>query len=102
MYFTFRELAAVALTGGTNYFVDLRKEAGKWLIEVSVLDAGKKVQQKYLVQTNRGKTKTWKYLDDALAFVNEYCANCQNLSIAVDGKVWKLRSEEREAGTQQS
>ena len=94
MYFTFRELAAVALTGGSNYFVDLRKDAGKWVIEVSVLDSGKNVQQTYLVQTNRGGAKTWKYLDDAMAFVSEYCANCQNLTIAIDGKMWKLRAEE--------
>ncbi|RAA07306.1 hypothetical protein DOT67_21290 [Ralstonia pseudosolanacearum] len=92
-FFTFRELAAVALTGSNNYFLDLQKEDGKWTIVVSVLDADKRTTKQYQVQTNRGKTKTWRYLEDALLFVNEYCENCQNLTIAIDGMVWKLKAE---------
>lgn len=93
MYFTSRELAAVALTGSNNYFLNLQKEKGKWTIAVSVLDANKQTTKQYQVQTNLGKTKTWRYLEDALVFVNEYCENCQNLTIAIEGKVWTLKAE---------
>ena len=100
MYFTFRELAAVALTGSNNYFLNLQKDEGKWIIDVSVLDADKRTTKQYQVQTNRGKTKTWRYLEDALLFVNEYCENCQNLSIAIEGKVWRLKAEGEDRAVQ--
>ncbi len=93
MFFTFRELAAVALTGPSNYMVDVRQEDGKWIVDVSVLDAGKSEWRRYLVQTNRGKTKSWRYLDDALGFVGEHCENCQNLTILINGKIWRLKAE---------
>jgi hypothetical protein len=93
MYFTFRELAAVAMTGAHNYVLDVRKDEGKWIIEVTVVGAGDGQQRTYLCQTNRGKTKTWRYLEDVLVFVNQYAANCQNMAISVQGKVWKLKSE---------
>ncbi|MFV8598638.1 hypothetical protein [Ralstonia pseudosolanacearum] len=93
MYFTFRELALVALTGSNNYLLNLQKEEGKWTITVSVLDADKRTARQYQVQTNRGKTKTWRYLEDVLLFVGEYCENCQNLTIAIEGKVWRLKAE---------
>lgn len=100
MYFTFRELAFVALTGSNNYLLNLHKEGGKWVIDVSVLDADKKTAKQYQVQTNRGKTKTWRYLEDVLLFVGEYCKNCQNLSIAIEGKVWRLKAEGEDRAVQ--
>ncbi|WP_186143645.1 hypothetical protein [Burkholderia gladioli] len=98
MFFTSRELAAVALTGADNYLVDVRQEDGKWVVEVSVLDASKREWRRYFVQTNRGKTKTWRYLEDALAFVGDYCENCQNLTVTVNGKLWRLRASIEQAG----
>ncbi|WP_454862642.1 hypothetical protein [Paraburkholderia fungorum] len=92
MFFTFRELAAVALTGTDNYLLDLHKDEAKWVIDVTVLDSQRQPGSQYRVQTNRGKTKTWRYLEDALAFVGEYGANCGNLTITVDGRIWQLRS----------
>ncbi|MGC5887272.1 hypothetical protein [Ralstonia pseudosolanacearum] len=91
MYFTYRELAAVALTG--NYLLDVLKEDGKWVVQVSVLDTDRKASKQYRLQTIRGNTKTWRYLEDVLLVVNEYCENCQNLTITIEGKVWKLKAE---------
>lgn len=93
MYFTFRELAAVAMTGAHNYVLDIRKDEGKWIIEVTVGGAGSELKQRYLCQTNRGKTKTWRYLEDVLLFVNQYAANCKSMTISIQGKAWKLKSE---------
>ncbi|KIP17069.1 hypothetical protein WJ95_21435 [Burkholderia ubonensis] len=94
MFFTFRELAAVALTGADNYLLKLFKdESGKWVIRATILDGGKQPYQSYFVQTNRGKTKTWRYLEDVLIFVDEYSANCRNLTIEIEGRVWKMRAE---------
>lgn len=84
----------MALTGGDNYSVYLHREAGKWSMDVSVLDSGKDVKQKYSVQTNRGGPKTWRHLDQALSFAYEHCSNCQNMRVAVDGKILILRPEE--------
>ncbi|MFL9876672.1 hypothetical protein [Paraburkholderia megapolitana] len=92
MFFTSRELATVALTGADNYALDVRQEDGKWVVEVTVFDTGKQTRQKYFVQTNRGSTKTWRYLEDVMGFVDSFCANCQNLVIRINGKVWKLRA----------
>ncbi|WP_155754551.1 hypothetical protein [Burkholderia stagnalis] len=99
MFFTFRELAAVALTGADNYLLNLFKdESGKWVIRATILDGSKQPYQSYLVQTNRGKTKTWRYLEDVLMFVDEYSANCRNLSIEIEGRVWRMRAESEAEG----
>ncbi|WP_126284802.1 hypothetical protein [Burkholderia stagnalis] len=99
MFFTFRELAAVALTGADNYLLNLFKdETGKWVIRATILDGSKQPYQSYLVQTNRGKTKTWRYLEDVLMFVDEYSANCRNLTIEIEGRVWRMRAESETEG----
>jgi hypothetical protein len=93
MFFTFRELAAVALTGADNYSLDLLKdEGGKWVVRVTIFAGATGTQQTYMVQTNRGKTKTWRYLEDVLLFVEEYCANCHHLTIKVEGRLWRLHA----------
>jgi hypothetical protein len=94
MFFTFRELGAVALTGADNYLLDvLKDENGKWVIQATIVDGQRQAQQSYMVQTNRGKTKTWRYLEDALGFVAENCGNCRNLAITVGGRIWRLSAE---------
>ncbi|WP_455289938.1 hypothetical protein [Cupriavidus necator] len=93
MFFTFRELAAVALTGADNYILDLLKdESGKWVIRATILEGRKQPLQSYIVQTNRGKPKTWRYLEDALVFIDGTCANCRHLTIKVEGRLWSLRA----------
>lgn len=94
MFFTFRELAAVALTGADNYLLDLfKEEGGKWVVRVTIRAGATGAQQTYMVQTNRGKTKTWRYLEDVLLFVEEYCANCHHLTIKVEGRLWRLHAD---------
>lgn len=94
MFFTARELAAVALTGADNYVLDMLKDdLGKWVIRATIVDGAKQSRQSYMVQTNRGKTKTWRYLEDAFVFVDEHCTNCRNLTIKLDGRLWKLHVE---------
>ncbi len=95
MFFTFRELAAVALTGADNYSLEVFKaDVGKWVIKATILDSQKNVDHSHMLQTNRGTTKTWRYLDDVLAFVSQHCVDCRNLTIKTEGKIWRLSSDD--------
>ena len=76
-----REIAVLAETSKDNYTVEIKAvEQGLWKIDITVIQP----ENRFEVFTSRGDLKTWRNLADAVLFVQETCADCKNVSIAVN------------------
>jgi hypothetical protein len=87
--FTLADLQVIALRGG-NYELDVKKdpELHKWVIEATITNESTGQKTTDFLMTQRKSKKTFKELEGALVFAQDYCVGIEKVCITIEGKEW--------------